>query len=387
MTPPPPAGTRRRTDAIAVGAFFVINGIVVGAFAGSLPGFRELFDLDNGHVVALLMVAGVVAVAAMQVAGRVSDRIGARVPSLLGAAVLAIAGVVMATADGYAWLVVSAVVFGLGNGILDVSMNAMGVVVEEARGGPIMSRFHAFFSIGNLVGAGVVAVIGGWQLRAPLLVGSGLVLGLLLWLRTSTPQTPRVAQHHEDGSRRSIPPLAWLLGAMAVCFGLTEGTAMDWSAIHTTDVTGVTANQGAWGLACVAGFMVLIRLLGDTAVRRLGRRVVVASGSACALVGYLVTFSFDALGVVLAGWCLVGFGVGLVAPQIYGLAGRVGGGRVLAVVVSFGYTAFLVGPALVGFLASQTATADRPGIQTAMLLPMLTAAALIVMALRMPADR
>ena len=80
------------------------------------------------------------------------------------------------------------------------------------------------------------------------------------------------------------------------------------------------------------------------------------------------------------GWCLVGLGVGLIAPQIYGLAGHVGGGRGLALVVSFGYAAFLVGPALIGFVAAHSS------LQRAMLVPVVTALGLIVMSTRLPAD-
>jgi MFS family permease len=175
----------------------------------------------------------------------------------------------------------------------------------------------------------------------------------------------------------------WLLAAMAVCFGLTEGTAVDWSALHVTDVGDVSPSSGAWGLACVSGFMVVIRLLGDRVVELLGRAAVVRGGAVFASVGYLLTAFADTLPMILLGWCLVGFGVGLIAPQIYALAGHIGGGRGLALVVSFGYAAFLVGPALIGFVASHS---GDDGLQRAMLVPLVTAVGLIVMSARLPAD-
>ena len=84
--------------------------------------------------------------------------------------------------------------------------------------------------------------------------------------------------------------------------------------------------------------------------------------------------------MILVGWCLVGLGVGLLAPQIYGLAGHIGGARGLGFVVSFGYAAFLVGPALIGFVAAHT------DLQRAMLVPVVTAVGLIVLSARLPAD-
>ncbi len=279
-----------------------------------------------------------------------------------------------------------AAVFGVGNGAMDVAMNTLGIDVEQARRRPVMSRLHASFSIGNLSGALVVVLMGQvvaaeaaprWSLWT-----SGLLIGLILVaVGGVTPQSPtRVREAHGDGSRAVVPTIVWLLAAMAVCFGLTEGTAIDWSSLLVTDVAGVSPSSGAWGLACVAGFTVVIRLAGDAVVERLGRATVVRAGAACSLVGHLLTALTDGLAAILVGWCLVGLGVGLVAPQIYGLAGHIGGGRGLALVVSFGYAAFLVGPALIGFVASQS------DLQRAMLVPVVTAVGLIVMSARLPAD-
>jgi MFS family permease len=369
----------------AVAAFFVTNGLSVGVFGGSLPGLRAHLDLGPGHIVGVLMAAGILAVLGMNLSGPLADYSGARLPSLLGGAVMAVGGVVMGAAGNYALLLVGAAIFGFGNGAMDVAMNALGVSVEQARRRPVMSRLHACFSIGGVIGALVVVVLG--QLLATdvtprwsMWCSALLVLTMLAVLVRVTPRSPVRTGSGEGSGRDPIPPVAWLLAAMAVCFGLTEGTAVDWSSLHVTDVGHVSPSSGAWGLACVSGFMVLIRLFGDSVVERLGRATVVRGGSVCALLGYLFTAFTSGLPLILFGWCLVGFGVGLIAPQIYGLAGHIGGGRGLAVVVSFGYAAFLVGPALIGFVAAHS------DLQRAMLVPVVTAVGLIVMSARLPAD-
>ncbi|MBV9830721.1 MAG: MFS transporter [Marmoricola sp.] len=381
---PPRTETRGSTrDFLAVAVLFAANGLIVGVFGGTLPGQQARLDLSRGEISGLLVAAALFAVLSMNLSGSFADRHGARGPSFGGGLVMLAAAVLMGLAPGYPLLLVGAAVFGLGNGAMDVSMNALGVSVEQARRRPVMSRLHACFSIGNFVGALLVVALGRllaadsavtWSLWG----GSRLLAALLLGVRPVAPQSPPRDVAGESGGR--IPSVAWLLAAMAVCFGLTEGTGIDWSSLHVTEVGHVSPSAGAGGLACVAGFMVVIRLLGDTVVERLGRALVVRLGALVALCGYLLTAFTSDLASILPGWCLVGLGVGLVAPQIYGLAGHVGGGRGLALVVSFGYAAFLIGPALIGFVASESS------LQRAMLVPVVTALGLVVMSARMPRD-
>jgi MFS family permease len=124
--------------------------------------------------------------------------------------------------------------------------------------------------------------------------------------------------------------------------------------------------------------MVLVRLSGDRVVAVFGRVNVVRAGGLTATAGYLVAILGQSMPVLLAGWALVGFGVGLVTPQIYAAAGHAGGGRMLAVVVTFGYSAFLIGPAVIGALIG------RVGIRHTMAIPLALSLALVVLSTGLP---
>ena len=374
----------RTQSVVAVALLFAVNGLIVGGYGGVLPSIRERLDLTATGIAILLFTAGAAAIVAMQIAGRLCDAIGARQVALAGLPLLVAAATTFAFATTFPLAVVAAVLIGLGNGTIDVAMNAVGVQVESARKRPIMSTFHALWSLGGFVGAGSVVLMATvMDLR-----GAAIVLPLLLVLAAVasitflvvlkiTPPTA-VLPHRKDGVKTKIPAIAWLLAIMAVGFGLSEGTATDWSSLHVTEVAHVDPTTGALGLVAVQGFMVLIRLVGDRLVARFGRRAIVRFGGGCAAVGYgTVTLVHD-LPLLLLGWALVGLGVGMIAPQVYAVAGPIGGGRILAVVVTFGYAAFLAGPAIVGFLVS------RLGLHHTMAVPAILCAGIIGLAATLP---
>jgi MFS family permease len=369
---------------VAVALLFAVNGLIIGGFGGVLPSIRERLDINATQIAIMLFAVGLAGILAMQVAGRLSDAIGARRVALAGLPLLIAAATTFAFATTYPVAIVAGVLLGLGNGTMDVAMNAVGVQVESARKRPIMSSFHALWSVGGFVGAGSVLLMA----TVLNLKGAAIVMPLMLFLTALavvafvvayqiTPATALV-QHSVDGVRTKIPSIAWLLAIMALAFGLSEGTATDWSALHVTEVAQVDTTTGALGLVAVSGFMVIIRLLGDRLVARFGRRAVVRFGGACAALGYGTVTLVSGLPLLLIGWALVGLGVGMIAPQVYAVAGHIGGGRVLAVVVTFGYAAFLAGPAVVGFLVNQL------GLHHAMAVPAVLCAGIVGLAATMP---
>ena len=386
LTPPDQvtAPLARPRAVFAVALLFAVNGLIIGGYGGALPSIRERIDIDATQIAIMLFTVGLAGIVAMQISGRLADSIGARTVALVGLPLLIGAAVTFALATTYPIAIVGAVLLGLGNGTMDVAMNALGVQVESARRRPIMSTLHALWSVGGFVGAGLVLVLAvalgitGAAIVFPLMILLAVLAGVILIISVKITPAAAVVEHKVDGVRTKIPRVAWLLGIMAVAFGLSEGTAMDWSALHVTEVAQVDSTTGALGLVAVSGFMVVIRLLGDRLVARFGRRAVVRFGAATAAIGYLSVTLVSSLPLLLVGWALVGFGVGMIAPQVYAAAGHAGGGRVLALVVTFGYAAFLGGPAAVGFLVNQL------GLHQAMIVPAVLCAGIVGLASTMP---
>ena len=369
----------------AVVLLFGYNGLVIGAYAASIPTLQARFQLTPSQLALFFICIGLAGIASMQVSGRLADRLGARrvCIAMLPILVLAILGIGLAPT--LPLLFGAGILLGIGNGGIDVAMNAIGVQVEQNRPKPIMSFFHGMWSVGNLVGAGTLVLLAPLFALNPettvltttaLMSALGVVALVIAW--RIIPETVVVPQYDEAGVKTPIPRSAYLLGMMAIAFGLGEGTANDWSGLHVTQIGGVDPTTGALGFTCVAAFMVVIRLLGDFLVARFGRRAVTRFGGACSALGYVIAAVGSGLPVLLVGWSLVGLGIGMIAPQVYAVAGHTAGGRGLAVVVTFGYATFLIAPALIGWLIGVV------GIQNTMWVPAVLLSGLLFVARIMP---
>ncbi len=365
---------------------FCYNGVVVGVWAASIPSLQARFSLAPWQLSVLFICTGVAAIASMQASGRIADRFGARRVSLSMLPVLLVAILGIGLAPSLPLLFVAAMLLGVGNGGIDVAMNAIGVQVEKNRPKPIMSFFHGMWSVGNLIGAASIVLLAplfGRDPQTTVLAAAVVasVLGVIAAIAAFriTPETEVVSHHDETGVKQPLPALAYLLGLMAIAFGLGEGTAMDWSGLHVATITGVDTTTASLGVTMVAAFMVVIRLLGDFLVARFGRRAITRFGGACSALGYLVAALGTSLPVLLLGWALVGLGIGMIAPQVYAVAGHTAGGRGLAVVVTFGYATFLLSPGVIGYLVGTV------GIQHTMFLPAVLLTGLLFVARIMPA--
>ncbi len=174
-----------------------------------------------------------------------------------------------------------------------------------------------------------------------------------------------------------------LIGLLVLAFAFAEGSANDWAALALVDGYGVSESVAAVGFGVFVASMTVARLVGTGLLDRYGRVPVLRATALSAVVGVLLfvfapTVPLAFVGAVLWGMgAALGFPVGMsaAADEPERAAARV------SVVSSIGYTAFLAGPPLIGFLAEAT------GILRALLvvLGMMVVSVLAVGAARPPA--
>jgi hypothetical protein len=256
-------------------------------------------------------------------------------------------------APGPMLLAAGLVVFGAGNGAMDVSMNAHGVAVERALGRPIMSSLHACWSFGGLVGAGGVAAAAALGVD-PRVEGACAALALWVVVILASARLGGASVHGEPGTAGfALPSRAVLLiGALCFLVMTTEGAVADWAGIYLTGETGASRAASAVGFAGFSLGMAVARLGGDGLVQRYSRRSVLVGGAALAATSLAIVLLAGHVGVAVVGFVLVGVGVANAVPLLFSAAGRVPpAGPSLAAVFTIGYLGFILGPPVIGVLA------------------------------------
>lgn len=343
---------------IAVAAVFATNGVVLASFLARIPALRDDLGLSTSRLGLVLLAMAAGAMLALPTAGLVIARLGAartvRFAVLVCAAGLALAGL----APNAPTLVAGLFLIGIGSGNWDVAMNVEGAEVERRLGRAIMPHLHAAFSIGTvagaLLGAGALAV--GMPTSAHLGIIAVLVAASTWWAcRLFLPVEPVAAGmpalRHPLAAWREPRTLG--IGLLVLAFAFTEGSANDWLALALVDGYGVSNAVGVLGFAVFVTAMTVGRLLGARLLDRHGRVVVLRATALLAVAGLVLVIVGGSVVAALVGVVLWGLGASLGFPvgMSAGADDATHAAARVSVVSSIGYTAFLVGPPLIGFLA------------------------------------
>jgi MFS family permease len=343
----------------AVLVLFFLDGATLGSWVARIPAIKESLGLGEGALGMALFAMAVGALAAMLASGALVAQVGSRRATSASALLLCCLLPLPAVAPNLLALAASLAAMGVAVGVLDLSMNAQAVIVERCYRRPLMSSFHALFSIGGMAGAavgGLVAARGVAPGPHFVAVGAGCAL---LALAASAGLLDEPGERTIDAPLLALPrgPLA-ALGLIAFCALLAEGAMADWSAVYLREALATSPALAAMGFTAFSVAMAVGRLGGDVATARLGPAGVVRLGASGAAVGLAGALLASTPLLAVCGLAVVGLGLATVFPLALRAAGRTvetsPPATRLAAVAGAGYTAFLVGPPVIGFVAEVT---------------------------------
>ncbi len=358
------------SERAAVTLLFFLNGVIFSSFFARLPAIKADLGASDGELGVALFFATLGLVVAQPLAGALAARAGARAPCLGGLAFYALGLPVAAAAPSVPALAVVLFGMGLANGILDVAMNVEGVAVERRRGRRVLSSMHAAFSFGGMTGAGLggLAAAAGLDAEVHLAVVAALALAGGLVAATGLPAP------HPDRPRgrpfvRPDRRLA-LLGAVAFCVLLAEGSVTDWSAVYLNEGAGASEGLAAAGLAVFSLAMALGRLAGDGVAERWSAPMVIRAGTLLAAAGLGLALAVAEPAAGIAGYALMGIGLSACFPLVVAASARGSGdaeAASIALVSGAGYVGLTAGPATIGLLS------DAAGLRQALVLVVVLA--------------
>lgn len=341
---------------IGVSLAFAINGFVYANWTSRLPRLQTLYDIDNGETGFVLTSLALGALVAMPLAGFLIVRSGSRRLSVVSTLAFTLSVPLMAYMPNYYALLAVVPLIGISTGVMDVAVNAQSVEVEKLWGKPITSSFHACFSGGMFVGAGVAAgfISLGLDLGPHFLAVAGIGTLLALYaLRYFLEDRPDAVANTDAGGSKFTLAIV-LLGLASLCTMVGEGAMADWTPLYMTRVARSPEALAPLAQASFSGAMFLGRAFGDFGRSRLGSRTIVISGAVLALVGISLAILLPLPAVAIAGFGLVGLGLSNIVPVVFSQASKEPGlrpGVGISSVSTIGYAAFLFGPPVIGFVS------------------------------------
>ena len=340
--------------ALATRLAFLAAGLPMASWAPLIPFAKERVGANDATLGLLLLCLGMGSLIAMPVTGYLSARRGPRGMTLLGGIGLVLLLPVLVSTGNAVVLGAAIFLFGASLGTIDVAMNVHAAEVERRAGRPMMSGFHAMWSVGGILGAGGTTALlwAGATPQFAALVAAGVAAAAL------AVAAPRFLA--EGGGEPPVLALprgfVLLLAGLAAIVFLIEGAILDWGALLMIDRALFPVETAGLGFMLFSVAMAAARLTGDRIVARLGGFTTLVAGGAVAACG-LALMLVGGAGVALAGFLLVGLGCANLVPIFFSAAGRqtvMAPGLAIAAVTTVGYAGILMGPALIGFVSEAT---------------------------------
>jgi len=334
---------------------FASINILFGTWAIYIPTVKEKLGIDKADLgIALFFLAlGVFVIFPM--AARIIDWLGVGKATWYGVLFSCIAALLPLLAPNYYALMGALFLLGASNGITDIAMNTLVTEIEKEDKQNFMSASHGFFSLGGvLAGLGSFLIFTIDNPALHMLYAVILVFVVNLIFLKHYKHIVSAPVEKQSFSLKLFKPL-FILGILSFMVMGGEGAIVDWSGLYLQEVSMAPETLIGAGFLGFSIMMTLGRFLGDSISARIGSIRIVALGAAISVIGYLFVLTEQTY-ISILGFALVGLGFSVIIPELFRIGGTVKGiesAKGVSFIAGTGYSGFLVGPVLLGFIAEQ----------------------------------
>lgn len=340
----------------AVSLTFFICGFIYANWSTRLPHIQDIFAFSNSSLGLILLFVALGSLCSMPLTGWLISKKGSKFSTTIFLIPFTFIIVIIPFLHLVWQLVVSFYFFGFFLGALDVAMNAQAVAVEDKHKLPMMSSFHAFFSIGMMIGALSSSfftknfdTLQSHFISVSLLAFMLSMIVIPLFIPDASLKQNEMAQKFQLPNKKMM-----LLGLIAVFAMIAEGSMADWSTNYVKNSIKADEFIAPIGLSIFSTTMTIGRLFGDKARVYFGDAKLLFISSLMAAIGLFFALSVVSYWIFFVGIFVVGLGLATIVPIVNSQAGNdktLPAGVGLATVTTLGYIGFLAGPPIIGFLA------------------------------------
>ncbi|MFJ9823505.1 MFS transporter [Streptomyces sp. NPDC101160] len=342
----------------ALTLFFALDGFLFAGWVVRIPAIKQQTGASAGDLGLALLGVSAGAVVTMTLTGRLCRRYGSHPVTVATAVLMSLSLALPPLTRSPLALGLVLLLFGAAYGGINVAMNSAAVDLVAALRRPVMPSFHAAFSLGGMLGAGLGGLVAGSLTPTAHLLGltfTGLLLtaaaGPVL-LRHPSPAPPESLPARTDGGRPSGSRRTVLaFGVIALCTAYGEGALADWGALHLAQDLRAHPGVAAAGYSLFALAMTAGRLSGTALLERLGQTRTLVAGGLTAAAGMLLGALAPTVWAALLGFAVTGLGLANIFPVAVARAGALAGPGGVAAASTLGYGGMLLGPPAIGFLA------------------------------------
>ena len=358
---------------------FLTHGFISSSFFARIPDYKARLELSNTVLGLCLLASSAGVLAALGPVGRLAAQRGSSAVLTKSSYLLVFVAPFVGISFNAISFAVILFLFGVAIAAQDVCMNTHGVTLEQKSGARYMGRFHAFWSVGALLGAitgGVFAQLEVSEFIHALIVSAAVLALVISNNRRYLPGDEDKHIYEESVKRKKTPRLIYIMGLLGLAGSIGEGSAADWGGVLARETFGASQFVGTLPYIAYSFTMVVGRFYGDQLATRFGARRILKVGGLLGGAGLAGGLIVGGTTGVIVGWFLFGLALSTVIPLLFSAAGSMANKRfqgtispaeAVAKISGISYFGFVVGPPLMGFLA------DVLTLRWAMLVPAVLA--------------
>lgn len=341
---------------LACAYFFVIPALAYGTLTSRLPALGLAMGADDGAIGTALLGLGISTLCGLFACNYLIERYGARKITAFSAIYLAAAFSAASILPVYWQFTLFCVLGGLGVGLCDVGMNALGISLERSSKILSLAFLHACSSIGGAIGSISGSICANFAISPfwNFLIIFAIWLVFWPWAFVNLPEDETGSGTQISRGLRAIPVLVIICGLLSLLCHIVEGSTAEWGSLLLATVKNAPQQEAALVFASFTIPMVMCRLFSDRLRSYLSDASMALAGSGLAATGMCVVLLSPWPELCLCGYAMTGLGIAPLTPLLFSRAGAVANisaGKASAVVSLLSYSGLLLFPPFFGFLA------------------------------------